>query len=435
MTATIQWRACKLLPLGTCLAATFLLAACQAAPLPAGDARTAGWRADLETLVTARENNHPDPWHGIDRARYIAEVDAVSTRVPELNDDELLVEITRLAAMPTWNGRDGHGGIYPWGEGTFDAHLYPLRLWHFSDGLFVTDALPPYDDLVGARIISVNDHDVDEILAAVGPLVPRDNEQQLLSHGPRLIVTAEVLHGLGFIDDPLASVDIMISHGGSSSRRVEVEPVPMQQYEGWAGGHHSMSPPARPTGPPWIRQLNNEIWWEYQPETRTAYVQYNFVGSGVAAVAKEVGARLAQGDVDRLVVDVRHNPGGDNTTYGPLLTFLRSPEVNQPGRLYVIMGRATFSAAGNFVTEVERSTSAILVGENLGSSPNMYGDSIPLELEHSGLIFRVAPYYIEKSHPDDPRITIEPDIAVPPRSADYFGDRDPAMDAIAGTAG
>ena len=38
-----------------------------------------------------------------------------------------------------------------------------LRLWHFSDDLFVTDALPPYDDLVGARIISVNDHDVDEI--------------------------------------------------------------------------------------------------------------------------------------------------------------------------------------------------------------------------------------------------------------------------------
>ena len=114
MTATIQWRARKLLPRCTCLAASFLLAACQAEPLPAADARTAGWRADLETLVTARESNHPDPWHGIDRASYVAEVDAVAARVPELNDDELLVEITRLAAMPTWNGRDGHGGIHPW---------------------------------------------------------------------------------------------------------------------------------------------------------------------------------------------------------------------------------------------------------------------------------------------------------------------------------
>jgi hypothetical protein len=32
--------------------------------------------------------------------------------------------------------------------------------------------------------------------------------------------------------------------------------------------------------------------------------------------------------------------------------------------------------------------------------------------------------------PDDPRLTIEPDIAVPVRAADYFAGRDPAPDAI-----
>jgi hypothetical protein len=332
--------------------------------------------------------------------------------------------------MPTWQGRDGHGGIYPWGEGTFGAHLYPLRLWHFSDGIFVTDALPPYGDLIGSRIEQINGHNVDEILAAVAPLVPRDNEQQVLSHGPRLLVTAEVLHGLGFVDDPQTVATFTMTSGTSTER--EVEPVPMPEYEAWAGGHHSMSPPAQPTGPAWIREPSTPIWWEYQPESRTVYIQYNFVGPGVAAVAKEVGARLGQGDVDRIVVDVRHNPGGDNTTYGPLLTFLRSPEVNQPGRLYVIMGRATFSAAGNFVTEVDRSTQALLVGEDLGTSPNQYGDSIPIPLEHSGLVFRVAPQYIQKSDPDDPRITIEPDLEVPLSSTDYFGDRDPAMAAIVG---
>ena len=222
-------------------------------------------------------------------------------------------------------------------------------------------------------------------------------------------MTAEVLHGLGFVDDPLAPVDIMISQDGSWNRRVEVDPVSMQEYEGCAGGHHSMSPPARPSGPPWIRQLSDEIWWEYQPDTRTAYIQYNFVGSGVAAVANEVRERL--GAVDRIVVDVRHNPGGDNTTYGPLLTFLRSPEVNQPKRLYVIMGRATFSAAGNFVTEVERSTQAILVGENLGTSPNQYGDSIR-RARAFGLVFRVARRYSRRATRTI-RDTIEPDVEVP----------------------
>jgi hypothetical protein len=72
------------------------------------------------------------------------------------------------------------------------------------------------------------------------------------------------------------------------------------------------------------------------------------------------------------------------------------------------MGRATLSAAGKFVTEVERSTDGTLVGEDLGTSPNQYGDSVPVTLEHTGLVFRVAPQCIMKGDPADPRITIEP---------------------------
>jgi hypothetical protein len=53
-----------------------------------------------------------------------------------------------------------------------------------------------------------------------------------------------------------------------------------------------------------------------------------------------------------------------------------------------------------------------------------------VKLKHSGLVFRVAPQYIVKSDPADPRITIEPDLEVPLSSSDYFGDRDPAMAAI-----
>ena len=55
---------------------------------------------------------------------------------------------------------------------------------------------------------------------------------------------------------------------------------------------------------------------------------------------------------------------------------------------------------------------------------------MPLTLEHSGLVFRVAPDYIVVSDPDDDRITIEPDLPAPLSSADYFADRDPAMEAI-----
>jgi hypothetical protein len=405
-------------------------------PVPSLDpetARAAGWRADLDRLITAREEIHPEPWHGIDRAEYVAAVEAVSARVPELTDDELLVEVTRLAAMPTWAGRDGHGGIYPWGEGSYGVHMYPLRLYWFSDGIFVVDALSPHTDLIGARVIAVNGHPADSVAEQVEPLVPRDNEQQVLTHAPPLMIAAEVLHGLGLVDDPAVPTTFTLMRGDDEIA-VAIEPVPMERWASWAGGHHAHAPPPR-DGVPWLSRYSEPLWWELQADTGTAYVQYNFVGGGAATVAEEVEAASATGGVARLVVDVRLNPGGNNTVYGPLVRLIRDAAVSLPGRVYLIMGRATFSAAGNFVTEVERSTDAILVGEDSGGSPNQYGDSRQVPLEHSGLIFRVAPQYITRSDPDDPRITVSPDLPAALSSEHYFTDRDPAMEAILADAG
>jgi hypothetical protein len=48
----------------------------------------------------------------------------------------------------------------------------------------------------------------------------------------------------------------------------------------------------------------------------------------------------------------------------------------------------------------------------------------------------VSTRYWEKSTPDDPRLTIEPDLAMPVRAADYFAGRDPLLEAVlAGEAG
>ena len=77
-------------------------------------------------------------------------------------------------------------------------HLYPLRLYAFSDGLFVVAS--PRQGLVGARLLAVNGVPVERIVSAVEPLVPRDNQWSRLARVPQWLVTAEVLAGLGLAD-------------------------------------------------------------------------------------------------------------------------------------------------------------------------------------------------------------------------------------------
>jgi C-terminal processing protease CtpA/Prc len=155
----------------------------------------------------------------------------------------------------------------------------------------------------------------------------------------------------------------------------------------------------------------------------------------------ELGARIARTfdaeRLERVVLDLRWNGGGDNTTFGPLVGALKANAgIDRQGVLFALVGRATFSAAGNLVTVLERDTRAILVGEPTGGAPNQYGDSQPLALaHHPELLVFVSTRYHAFGGPADARLTHEPDIALPPRAADYFAGRDPALDRALGLAG
>ena len=131
------------------------------------------------------------------------------------------------------------------------------------------------------------------------------------------------------------------------------------------------------------------------------------------------------------MLDVRLNGGGDNTTFRPLIDALKASErVNRPGGLYVLIGRDTFSAAGNFVTVVERETAAVLVGEPTGGGPNQFGDAQNVVLpNHPELRVRVSTRYHEfdPEHPD--RLTHEPHLAVALDSAAWLAGRDPVLEA------
>lgn len=131
----------------------------------------------------------------------------------------------------------------------------------------------------------------------------------------------------------------------------------------------------------------------------------------------------------RVIVDVRRNGGGDNTTYGPLTTLLGSPRVDRRGRLYLLIGRATFSAAANFAAEIDRYTRAIFVGEPTGGGVETYGDSFRVLLQSTGFNVHIATRYHDRRRgPKDRRLAVEADVPIDVTSADYFAARDPVLE-------
>ncbi len=109
----------------------------------------------------------------------------------------------------------------------------------------------------------------------------------------------------------------------------------------------------------------------------------------------------------------------------PLLDVLSRPAIQK--KLVLLTGPSTFSAAGNFVADVDRHTAARIVGEPAGGAPNQWGDSVVIPLEHAGLTLRVATVYWEFGPPGDTRAETPVDVAVGLTAADFFAGRDPVL--------
>ena len=171
------------------------------------------------------------------------------------------------------------------------------------------------------------------------------------------------------------------------------------------------------------------MWVRTLAGGKAVYMGYNSVRSPSPSFLRTLGRLARAPSTKRVIVDVRLNGGGDNTTYGPLTTLFGSSAVNKRGKLYLLTGRATFSAAANFAAELDRDTRAIIVGEPTGGGVETYGDTFPVVLPTTGWTVYIATRYHErKKGPRDRRLAVAPDLPVDLTSAQYFAGRDPVLE-------
>ncbi|HKR01100.1 MAG TPA: S41 family peptidase, partial [Pyrinomonadaceae bacterium] len=175
-------------------------------------------------------------------------------------------------------------------------------------------------------------------------------------------------------------------------------------------------------------------WFEYLPDSKTVYVQFNGVADKenetVADFSKRLFSFVEKNQVDRLVLDLRWNGGGNNYLNKPLIVGLIKSKVDERGKLFTLISRHTFSAAQNLVNELEKYTNTIFVGEPTGENVNFYGDATRIELPNSGLVVRASSLWWQNLDPRDRRLWTGPQIAAELTSKDYLTNSDPAMKAV-----
>lgn len=406
---------------------------------PVGATDAPAWREDLRVLVSELERLHPDPWHRTPEARFDSAVAALDAEIPSLAAHEIVVGFARLLALVG----DGHTSLPLYMARGVDFHVLPYRLGVYEDGVWVEAADRRHAALVGGRVVAIGGVGIDEALARVTPLVSRDNDNWIAAVAPNLLDRIEVLHALGMAGG-LDGVDLTVALDGR--RRTErvvpfPEPPPTSfglpflplHTDDWVDARDG----AGAAIPLHQRRFDDLYFWEYVPEHDLLYVKWDQVQnreSGPTALEtfREAMAFARERRPARTVVDIRNNTGGEGGLVPAVVReIVRTREVDEPGRLFLVIGRRTFSAGQMMTSAMERYTTAVLVGEPSSAVYNGYAGHDFAHLPGSGIGFMVSPdYYQMGAFPRDRRTQATPRLAAVPTFADYRANRDPALEAI-----
>jgi tetratricopeptide (TPR) repeat protein len=383
--------------------------------------RDDGWRHDVDYLVAEVKRVNPD-YHDrslpMEFERLRRELLAA---VPTLSDEQIYVGMSRMLASLN----QGHTNMWPFVHGSRMAFTaLPVQLYVFPEGVFVVAASAGNENLIGTELTAIEGTPALAALQQIKEIHAADSGMEVVWLGAADLTLAQELKGLGIAPrtDRIA-ITLRMPSGATVTRTLATTFVGGPPKLPAAAGH----PPALA-----FRNLDKAHWLAPLPEARALYVQVNRILDDPDETLEAFGVRvrgaLKDDQIRNVILDLRNDNGGNTFTYVELLRSLIAFSQGEGRRLYVLIGRAVYSAAANLVTDLERLASPVFIGEPTSMTGNNYGDESEVVLPYSGIAAGVAGVRWQLGYPSDARRSIVPQVPVAMTAADYFAGRDPALE-------
>ena len=380
----------------------------------------AAWQADLDYLATELPVNHYDAYHAISERVFQDLAADLRGRIPGLDREQVIAGLCQLVALVG----DSHTTLNIFST---DVRFYPFQLASFADGWRVLATSPDLEQALGCTPVAVDRIPLTEVEAEVRTAFCFSNDSGARAQLPNLLIIGPLLYGLGVAADPLQATWTFRGEDGTEFD-LNVAAMKPGSTQGWPtvwDGRERITPMYR-------QQPGNPYYYIWNPDLGLLYFQYNACRErddlSFADFSNMLMEAVNEYPFTKFVVDLRLNSGGNSGIADPLIDVLAADErVNQPGRLFVIIGRHTYSSAILNALSLKEKTAAILVGEPSGGRPNHYGEVRQLTLPNSGLTVSYSTKYFQFVAGDDD--AIYPDIATPLSYAEFLAGADPALEA------
>jgi hypothetical protein len=401
-----------------------------AALTPAAPISSSAYRTEADAIRRFVERTHPRGVEAIQDRDWRRRWSDIHDRGRSFDDGAYVAAVRKALG---WF-RDGHTNVVPFeylGEvsdplkrGSFGLSL-PLSVRAFHDGMWVTRAKGAALPLLGCKVSAVNGVPIETIVRRFCTEWPSEN--LAWGHNWAHLLFGSLGFLRGYLEAAQTEVAIAASDVAGEARSVALT----HAADGLESLTHLQRAPSEREA--WASRYGRDNYVHALPDQRSLYVALermeDLEGYSLADLTREVLSAVESPTVERIVIDLRHNGGGDNYLAEALRRELARSRFNHPGRLFVLTAPQTFSAAQNFANRLERETFATFVGEPTGSAPNLHGDPRLFAGEHTGITIMASTLRWYDGGPNDARRWIFPDLHVPNRFSDWAAGRDLALEA------
>jgi tetratricopeptide (TPR) repeat protein len=395
------------------------------------------WQSDLDYLQKKIHKVYSNLFYKVTARQFDSAVNKFKKEIPLLNKTEITVGFIRLIAM----FRIGHTAMhFETGENENNLkplfHFYPVTISPFTDGLFIRQIDERYKNALGGRIISIGNDATATALIKMQSVIPAENEQYFKSNLHYYLRMPEILQALGITENATAVTITFLKNGAEQKVTINAEECPEYAWydgiylpKGWVDAYENFKNPASAL---WLQEPGKLRYFEYRKESKTVYVRHTAVVERGEESIKDFFEKVFQfvdsNEVDKMVLDIRLNSGGNNYLNKPVITsMIQSKKINRYGHLFVITGAATFSAAQNLTNELEKYTEAIFVGEPTAENVNFWGDVKMETLPISKLNIKLSWLWWQNMDPRDKRPWTAPQLAAGMSFENYKTGFDSAM--------
>ena len=384
------------------------------------------WNADLDYLASELPARHYNLFTVHGKEYLLAGIAAIKAESGHVSDLHTALRTRQLIA----SFGDSHTRVHF--EPLLDTDLsLPLGVLWTSDGLYVGETTSEYKELLGQRITAINKVPIATVIDSLSTLITIDNRACIKSGVPTFLSSFQILEFFGFT----GSGQVELTYGENKtcvlkpSRPNEAERVTF-----------------KPDSVFFALENRKQLFTDrYFPEDKIYYMLYNSCfSSELAALRDKEWAKsfpsfaafeerafqtLKTQPVSKIIFDMRYN-GGGNSSQGTafvekLAAFLKE---HRHMKIYVVLGRDTFSSAILNAMDFKRLTKAIFIGEETAGKPNHFGEVKNLQLPNSKLYVMYSIKYFKRTKKEIN--TIEPDVPIEMSFSDYTRGIDPVFEWV-----